>query len=51
MRVIALAEIREKLAAIGFEPIASTPAEFSNRIRTEIPKWATIVKASGARPE
>jgi tripartite-type tricarboxylate transporter receptor subunit TctC len=49
--VIALPEIREKLAAIGFEPIGSTPAEFSDRIRTEIPKWAKVIRDANIKPE
>ena len=51
VRVIALPEIREKLAAIGFEPIGSTPAEFSDRIRTEIPKWAKVIRDANIKPE
>jgi tripartite-type tricarboxylate transporter receptor subunit TctC len=51
VRVIALPEIREKLAAIGFEPIGSTPGEFSNRIRTEIPKWAKVIRDANIKPE
>jgi len=27
----------------------TSPEEFGNLIRTEIPKWARIVKASGAQ--
>jgi tripartite-type tricarboxylate transporter receptor subunit TctC len=51
VRVIALPEIRQKLAAIGFEPIGSTPAEFSDRIRTEIPKWAKVIRDANIKPE
>src|SRR5262245_53256753 len=51
VRVIALPEIKEKLAAIGFEPIGSTPAEFSNRIRAEIPKWAKVIRDANIKPE
>jgi tripartite-type tricarboxylate transporter receptor subunit TctC len=40
-------EVRERLAAQGFELVGSTPKEFGAYIRTEIPKWAGVIKASG----
>ena len=43
------AETRERLLAQGIEPLGNTPAEFSKLLRDELPKWAGVVKASGAR--
>ena len=51
VRVIALPEIREKLAAIGFEPIGSTPAEFSATIRRDIERWTETGKKAGLRAQ
>jgi tripartite-type tricarboxylate transporter receptor subunit TctC len=34
----------EKLAALGFEPVMSTPDEFSARIETDIKKWANVIR-------
>ncbi len=45
------AGMRKQLAGVGIEPAASTPEEFAALIRSEIPKWARIVKASGAQVE
>jgi tripartite-type tricarboxylate transporter receptor subunit TctC len=42
-------EIRERVIAAGAEPSPSTPEEFGALIRSEIVKWAQVVKASGAR--
>jgi tripartite-type tricarboxylate transporter receptor subunit TctC len=44
LRIIALPDVKEKFAAIGFEPIGTTPEEFAARIRTEVPRWAKIVR-------
>ena len=33
LRIIALSDVKEKFAAIGFEPIGTTPEEFAARIR------------------
>jgi tripartite-type tricarboxylate transporter receptor subunit TctC len=41
--------IREKLLAQGAIPGGNTPAEFAKMIDAEIAKWATVVKASGAK--
>ena len=40
-------DVKERLAAIGFEPTASTPAEFSVYMKREVAKWAKIVKTIG----
>jgi tripartite-type tricarboxylate transporter receptor subunit TctC len=43
---------REKLTMIALEPLASsTPDSFAAFIKTEVDRWADIVKNSGAEPE
>ena len=50
-RILKLPEVRAKLDAKGFEPVASTPESFGAFMRSEIELWARAVKASGARAE
>ena len=50
-RILKLPEVRAKLDAQGFEPVASTPESFGAFMRSEIELWARAVKASGARAE
>ncbi len=45
------ADTLRQLHDIGVEVSASTPEEFAAYIRSEIPKWAAVVKASGAQVE
>jgi tripartite-type tricarboxylate transporter receptor subunit TctC len=45
------AGMKRQLTALGIEPASSTPEEFAALVRSEIPKWARIVKASGAKVE
>jgi tripartite-type tricarboxylate transporter receptor subunit TctC len=44
-------ELRERLASLGAETTPGTPREFADYIAREIPKWAKVVKDSGARAE
>ena len=48
-KATATPSLREKLAAIGSEPVASTPAQFGEFIRRENAKWADVIKRSGAK--
>ena len=41
--------IRDKLIAIGSEPVNHTPEQFSEFIRRENAKWADVIKRSGAK--
>ena len=41
-------DVKEKLAAVGCEPSKSTPEQFAALIKEDLPKWARIVKDSGA---
>ena len=44
-------DVVQRLDGLGFEIVASTPDQFGAYIRSEIKKWAKVVKASGARPD
>ncbi len=41
---------RERLASDGSEVIANTPQEFASFLKTELVKWAKVVKATGIEP-
>jgi tripartite-type tricarboxylate transporter receptor subunit TctC len=51
VRIVALPDVRERLSALGFEPIASTPEEFADRIRWEIDKWAKVIRAANIKAQ
>lgn len=39
--------IKEKLNKLGFIPVASSPAEFAGRIKSEGARWDKVIKAAG----
>jgi tripartite-type tricarboxylate transporter receptor subunit TctC len=42
-------DVSRLLAALGVDVVGDTPAEFAAYIKAEIPKWAAVIKASGAK--
>ena len=50
-RVMATPEMRAKFIDQGAEPVASTPAQFGEYMRSETAKWEKVVKLSGASAE
>jgi tripartite-type tricarboxylate transporter receptor subunit TctC len=49
LRIIALPDVKEKFAAIGFEPIGTSPEEFAARIKVEVPRWEKIIREANIR--
>jgi tripartite-type tricarboxylate transporter receptor subunit TctC len=47
--VVRLPEVRARLADLGAEAVGNTPEEFAAFNRSELAKWAKIVKDSGAK--
>jgi tripartite-type tricarboxylate transporter receptor subunit TctC len=45
------ADVQQKLAALGVDIVGDAPDEFAAYIKSEIPKWAAVIKASGAKLE
>ncbi len=47
--ILSLPDVRERLSSQGADPVGGTPEQFSALIRSEIQKWAKVVKDSGAK--
>ena len=47
-RALAVPELKQQLVSLGIEPAFSTPEALGALVKSDIPKWADIVKRSGA---
>ena len=48
-RAVKSSDLTERMKQQGMEPVGSTPEQFDALIRSEIDKWAKVVKLSGAK--
>ena len=42
--IMAVPEFKERLAALGFEAVGNTPAQFAAWLRAEVDKWARVIR-------
>ena len=50
-RIMTLPEVKARLDGLGAEFSANTPAQFDDFIRTEITRWATVVRSAGIKAD
>lgn len=50
-KVIARAEVRQTLGTMGMDAVTSSPEELGDYVKSEIQKWARLVKDAGIQPE
>lgn len=49
--VLALPDVKERLARVGLEPAESSADAFASHIRAEVLKWARVVSDAGIKPD
>jgi len=47
--VLGAADLKERLASLGAEPMPMASEDFGRYVREDIAKWAKVVKESGAK--
>jgi tripartite-type tricarboxylate transporter receptor subunit TctC len=48
---VVLPDFKEKLAALGFEPVGTTPEECGTLFRAELEKWGKVIRAAGIKAQ
>jgi tripartite-type tricarboxylate transporter receptor subunit TctC len=41
--------MKDRLATLGYEPVASTPEEFATQIKIELEAWGKVIRAIKGR--
>jgi tripartite-type tricarboxylate transporter receptor subunit TctC len=49
VRISALPDVKERLVALGAEPMLNTPAQFGEWMKSESAKWAKVVKQANLK--
>ena len=49
--VHALPDMKDQLATLGYDLVASTPEEFAHRIQVEIETWRKVIRAAGIKAD
>jgi tripartite-type tricarboxylate transporter receptor subunit TctC len=49
VRALTATNVRKRFGDAGMEVVANTPAEFAAVIKSEIPKWAKLIKDNGIK--
>lgn len=44
-------ETAQRLSSQGMDPVLNTPEQFAERIRSDLPRWGKLVRASGIKAE
>jgi len=50
-RVLAAADVRARMAALGADPSGNSPDEFARFIQADQAKWSKLMRAAGIKPE
>ena len=51
VRAIARPDMKERLATLGYAPLATTPAEAAAQFSTEMAKWTKVIRAAGIKAQ
>jgi tripartite-type tricarboxylate transporter receptor subunit TctC len=51
VKLIAQPDMKERLEAVGFRPVAGTPEQFADQMKVEGEKWSKVIRAAGLRAE
>jgi tripartite-type tricarboxylate transporter receptor subunit TctC len=50
-KILAQPDMKERLAGLGYDLVASTPKEFATRMAAEIEMWAKVIRAANIKPQ
>ena len=51
IRIVSSPELKERLKAEGSDPVGNTPEQYAAFLRSEVAKWARVIKFAGVKAE
>lgn len=51
LKALQVSEVRERMAALGIDPVGNTPAELGAILRADLEKWTAVAKNAGVKAE
>jgi tripartite-type tricarboxylate transporter receptor subunit TctC len=48
---LAVPEVRDQFARMGFEPVGNTPEQFADIIKADVARWAKLIKEQNIKVE
>jgi tripartite-type tricarboxylate transporter receptor subunit TctC len=51
LKVVAMPDVKQRFAELGFDAVANTPDEFTAQIKAEIAKWGKVIKEANIKVE
>ncbi len=51
VKIVTLPDMKERLAALGFEAVGNTPEECAAQFRAELAKWGKVIREAGIKAQ
>ena len=51
VRMVALPDVKQKLATLGFTPVASTSEAYAAQVKSDLETWGKVVQDLGMKVE
>jgi tripartite-type tricarboxylate transporter receptor subunit TctC len=51
VKALAVPSVKKRMADLGFNVVASTPAKLKSTVDSEVARWAGVIKSAGIKPE
>jgi tripartite-type tricarboxylate transporter receptor subunit TctC len=51
VKALQVPEVRERMAALGIDPVGNTPEQLGAILRTDLDKWTAVAKSAGVKAE
>jgi tripartite-type tricarboxylate transporter receptor subunit TctC len=51
VKMVAMPDVKQRLETLGFAPVANTPEEFGDRLKTKMARWGKVVRDAKIRAD